>query len=294
MQPGTFHAVLTIRDSVSTGHMFFLPTQLTRTFFTMVQIHLDGQRISNSDYRGAQLGLFRLAAYYSTVLQHAGIATDSAVGREWSEEDESIYAKLQSRSEETQTHQTDVYEKNLRVPPLQDLAALVTIVLHSEDLTPQQEEGVPVKPYPSGYKHDRELGKRHAQLLLDRVINRRISGFYEQLVIHLEEACKSTSHRNRHQRDLPEVGEPISNSGYFISRDPSDPGFFTATFLHDNEHEMRTRPLFGPWDGPQPTLPKSKSKKRRRDEKGREEELEWSEGEPFPALPHDLNVVMES
>ena len=306
MPPGTFHAVLTIRDSVSTGHMFYVPCQLVKTFYTMVQIHVDGLRISNSDYRGAQLGLFRLVAYYATVLEEAGLAPDEALPKPWTQEEDNLYAQLQSRSKRSD----DPY-KNLMVPPLEDLAALVCIVLNSERLTPQHSDGEPLNPYPAGYKHDRSLGKKYAQLVLNRVIRRisHVETFYNELEVYRKNVCDdSVVHQNRHQRDLPEIGEPIDETRFAISEDPYDPEGFVSTFLHDNEHELRTRG-HGPWEGKRPEPPIRKGKRRRYRNRvdseeeedvevvgavGAEElveveaEAEWSEGEYIPSWV-DLN-----
>jgi hypothetical protein len=73
MPPGTFHAVMTTRDSVSIGGMFYLPNQYTTTFYTLVQLHLHGQRICNSDIPTAPLYLFRILNAYHTILSCEGL-----------------------------------------------------------------------------------------------------------------------------------------------------------------------------------------------------------------------------
>jgi hypothetical protein len=84
MPPGTVHCVLTYRESVSTGQMFYLPSHYTQTFYTLIQTHLHGQRVTNSDYLGAHLAFFRLIAYYELVLASEGMLAESdEVGAEW-------------------------------------------------------------------------------------------------------------------------------------------------------------------------------------------------------------------
>jgi hypothetical protein len=88
MPAGTLHFVITLSESVSTGQMFYLPTNYTRTFYTMVELHLDGQLICNSAYPGAQLHLFRLVGYYELVLNGRGLLKP---GITWSPEDAQEY-----------------------------------------------------------------------------------------------------------------------------------------------------------------------------------------------------------
>jgi hypothetical protein len=63
------HAVLTVQDSISTGGMCYLPFLHSNSLNTILQLHLHGQSLSNSDYIMAQVHLFRLIGYYSGKLR---------------------------------------------------------------------------------------------------------------------------------------------------------------------------------------------------------------------------------
>ena len=73
MPPGTLHAVLTIRNSVSLGGMCHLPTSYIRMLRTQIQLHLEGLRLTNSDYPGTHTRLFELLGYYYRALEYAGL-----------------------------------------------------------------------------------------------------------------------------------------------------------------------------------------------------------------------------
>jgi hypothetical protein len=72
MQPGVMHQVFTLEDSVSKGGMCYLPFKMELTLKTLVQLHWNGQLLSNSDYVKAPLSLFRLIGYYSSRLRLHG------------------------------------------------------------------------------------------------------------------------------------------------------------------------------------------------------------------------------
>jgi hypothetical protein len=72
MRPGTLHMVISLEDSVSTGGMFYNPKCYDLTLDTIVQLHHDGMRLSNSNYPGSQLILFQLFAHYHSKLVNAG------------------------------------------------------------------------------------------------------------------------------------------------------------------------------------------------------------------------------
>jgi hypothetical protein len=68
MRPGTFHMVLTLEDSVSTGGMFYNPVCYDRTAMALLSTHLHGMRVSNLSYPGGQLVLFELFLHYIATL----------------------------------------------------------------------------------------------------------------------------------------------------------------------------------------------------------------------------------
>jgi len=70
MQPGTFHFVVTVADSLSIGYMFYPSATYEKMLFTQLQLHADGQRISNSDYPGSSIYLFYLIGLYRHILDH--------------------------------------------------------------------------------------------------------------------------------------------------------------------------------------------------------------------------------
>ena len=73
MPPGTFHAVMTTEDSVSIGGMLFLPSSYTDMLRCQIQLHLQGQWLSNSDYPGSHVDLFDLCYYYYRQLDNKGL-----------------------------------------------------------------------------------------------------------------------------------------------------------------------------------------------------------------------------
>ena len=76
MPPGTVHTVMTVFDSVSTGGLFFVPTLFNRSLDTLIELHEDGRRLSNSDYPGAQVHYFHLLASYHLSLSSYGFYND--------------------------------------------------------------------------------------------------------------------------------------------------------------------------------------------------------------------------
>jgi hypothetical protein len=73
MPPGTVHMVLTVKDSISTGAMFYNPWTYHRTLETMIRIHAYGMRMTNTSYPGAQAQLFKLVAYYYVKMKEEGL-----------------------------------------------------------------------------------------------------------------------------------------------------------------------------------------------------------------------------
>lgn len=75
MAPGTLHAVLTLRDSISVGNSLYMPQSYDESLETLVAIHHHGLRLTNSEYPGAALTLFHLIGYYWRVLKSDGFIT---------------------------------------------------------------------------------------------------------------------------------------------------------------------------------------------------------------------------
>jgi hypothetical protein len=73
MDPGRFHIVISLCDTLSIGGMFHVPSQYDKMLLTQIQLHLHGQRICNSDYPGAQSHLFQLVGSYKGIMKSHGL-----------------------------------------------------------------------------------------------------------------------------------------------------------------------------------------------------------------------------
>lgn len=146
------------------------------------------------------------------------------------------------------------------VPDPRNLAAICIAALRSSSLTAQQNEAEPVKRYPLGFKHDRDLAAKYATEIMERFAKVELD---DGLLGYLK-FCNTymVKDPNRDQRELPEEGEDASD------------------FYHDNEHEYRmTLSPESPWVGKRPKAPPKYPWKGEWEDS--EVQSEYSEGECF-------------
>jgi hypothetical protein len=81
--------------------MCYLPFKMDLSLKTLVRLHLDGQRLCNSDYIKAPLQLFRIIGYYSGRLRFHGFLRprnprEKEICLKQSKKGKEIYANLLS------------------------------------------------------------------------------------------------------------------------------------------------------------------------------------------------------
>lgn len=246
MRPGTVHTVLTVRDSVSVGGMFYHQDHYEATLRTIIALHLNGQRLTNSFYPGTHALLFHSLGYYYENIRSSGLLLQTSEASQLN----NMYSVLE-RGESILNFgrlptQHDYNCSDEQVPAIRQLAALCIAVKYSSSLTAQQSENEEVKRWLRGYRADRTKAVSFAESILDHIIQVIDKESYNELESLVKAALKAQP--NRQQRDLPEVGDIIK--GKF-------------GFCHDNEHEYRVTEGEGidpdpsikaPWDGPQGTF----------------------------------------
>ena len=83
MPPGTLHAVMTLRDSISVGTSLYMPQAYLRSLETIISLHHLGLRLTNADYPDAHLILFHLIGYYWRVLKSDGFVPPVSAKERW-------------------------------------------------------------------------------------------------------------------------------------------------------------------------------------------------------------------
>jgi hypothetical protein len=136
-------------------------------------------------------------------------------------------------------------------------------VIHSIELTPQQNEEEVAKRWPTGYKRDRDTAQGYAQEVLDfttEFASEELLG----LLVPFNKFTDSLD-PNRRQRDLRELGLESMKG-----------------FYHDNEHEYRAKKgKTDIWVGNPPPYQGCVFDN---------ESAEWSDGEAVPHLKELMAV----
>jgi hypothetical protein len=251
MRPGTFHMVMTISDSLSVGGMYYDPLLYDYMQFTQLQLHVNGQRICNSDYPGAQNYLFQLVGCYWWMLFSANCFDSKQT-------DPKLFMAFYNEITGMCFHSflsgmIDYFNSPTEqgcLPPLKQLIAITLSVSQSYDLTPQQNEDEITKRWPPGYKLDRSTAQTYTSdilTLIEKKVPEELWDLKSRITLILDKM-----NPNRRQRDLREVGESLRD------------------FYHDNEHEYCSKKgRCSSWVGDPP---------------GDEESAELSDGEAIPSL----------